>query len=50
VTVGRDQQGRSTIVEGLKGGETVVIDGATLLIDGARIQVREAAADKGNAG
>ncbi|MEA2856375.1 MAG: rane fusion protein multidrug efflux system [Methylobacteriaceae bacterium] len=50
VTVGRDQEGRSTITDGLSGGETVVIDGATLLIDGARIQVREAAADKGNAG
>jgi RND family efflux transporter MFP subunit len=50
VTVGRDQEGRSTITGGLNGGETVVIEGANLLIDGARIEVREAAAEKGSAG
>ena len=41
VKVGRFQDGRDIIIDGLKGGETVVSDGALLLIDGSRIEVRK---------
>mgnify|MGYP006281845891 CR=1 FL=1 len=41
VKVGRFQDGRDVIVDGLQGGETIVSDGALLLIDGARIEVRK---------
>ncbi len=40
VKVGRFQDGRDVILEGLKGGETVVSDGALLLTDGSRVIVR----------
>lgn len=41
VKVGRFQDGRDVIVEGLQGGETIVSDGALLLIDGARVEIRK---------
>jgi putative heme-binding domain-containing protein len=40
VNVGRFQDGRDVILEGLTGGETVVSDGALLLIDGSRVDIR----------
>jgi RND family efflux transporter MFP subunit len=48
IKVGRFQDGRDVVLEGLKGGEAVVSDGALLLVDGARVDVRKTvAADKG---
>ena len=41
IKVGRFQDGRDVIVDGLQGGETIVSDGALLLIDGARVEVRK---------
>ena len=46
VNVGRFQDGRDVILEGLKGGETVVSDGALLLIDGSRVDIRKEASEK----
>ncbi len=43
VKVGRFQDGRDIIIEGLQGGETIVSDGALLLIDGARVDIRKGA-------
>ena len=40
VKVGRFQDGRDIITEGLQGGETVVSDGALLLADGSRVDIR----------
>ena len=40
VKAGRDQDGRIVIMEGLKGGETLVVDGASLLTDGAKVEIR----------
>jgi len=40
VKVGRFQDGRDVILDGLKGGETVVSDGALLLADGSPVVVR----------
>jgi membrane fusion protein, multidrug efflux system len=41
VRIGREQDGRTVIDEGVKSGETVVVDGANLLTDGAQISVRK---------
>ena len=41
VKVARFQDGRDIVVDGLKGGETIVSDGALLLIDGSRIDIRK---------
>ena len=49
VNVGRFQDGRDVILEGLKGGETVVSDGALLLIDGSRVDIRKEASEKRDA-
>ena len=46
VSVGRFQDGRDIILDGLKGGETVVSDGALLLIDGSRVEIRKETIDK----
>ena len=46
VNVGRFQDGRDVILEGLKGGETVVSDGALLLIDGSRVDIRKESSEK----
>ncbi len=46
VSVGRFQDGRDIILEGLTGGETVVSDGALLLIDGSRVDIRKEVIEK----
>ncbi len=46
VKVGRSQDGRDIILDGLKGDETVVTDGALLLADGSRVVPQD---DKGQA-
>ncbi len=46
VNVGRFQDGRDIILEGLMGGETVVSDGALLLIDGSRVDIRKESIEK----
>ena len=48
VTVARIQDGESIITEGLKGGESVVIDGALALSNNAKVEVR-APVDAGGA-
>ncbi|MFO1136884.1 MAG: efflux RND transporter periplasmic adaptor subunit [Rhodoblastus sp.] len=40
IKAGREQGGRTVVLEGLKPGETVVVEGANLLRDGADIAVR----------
>lgn len=40
VTVGRIQDGESIITDGLKGGESIVIDGALALSNNAKVEVR----------
>ena len=40
IKVGRFQDGRDVIVEGLKGGETIVSDGGLLLADGVRVDIK----------
>jgi RND family efflux transporter MFP subunit len=40
VKVGRTQDNRDVILEGLSGGETVVVEGAQLLIEGSRVDIR----------
>jgi hypothetical protein len=46
VSVGRFQDGRDVILDGLNGGETVVSDGALLLIDGSRVEIRKESIEK----
>jgi RND family efflux transporter MFP subunit len=41
IQAGREQGGRTVVLEGLKPGETVVVDGANLLRDGGEIAVRQ---------
>ena len=41
VRIGREQGGRTVILEGVKPGETLVVDGANLLRDGTDIAVRQ---------
>ena len=48
VELGRTQEGRDIVMSGLKGGETVVTDGALALTNGARVETRSAEAKKGN--
>lgn len=48
VELGRSQEGREIVTAGLKGGETVVTDGALALTNGARVEIRNADAKKGN--
>jgi len=40
IKAGREQGGRTVVLEGLKPGETVVVEGANLLRDGANIAIR----------
>lgn len=47
VKVGRTQDNRDVILEGLKGSETVVVEGAQLLIDGSRVDIRNGQSRKG---
>ena len=42
VTVARIQDGESVIAEGLKGGESVVLDGALALTNNAKVEIRAA--------
>ena len=46
VSVGRFQDGRDIILDGLVGGETIVSDGALLLIDGSRVDIRKESIEK----
>ena len=46
VSVGRFQDGRDIVLEGLNGGETIVSDGALLLIDGSRVDIRKESVEK----
>ncbi|MDB5532654.1 MAG: hypothetical protein JWO28_969, partial [Hyphomicrobiales bacterium] len=46
VKVGRTQDGRDIILDGLKGDETLVLDGALALSNGARIVIRNEPAKK----
>ncbi|MBX9740821.1 MAG: efflux RND transporter periplasmic adaptor subunit [Beijerinckiaceae bacterium] len=46
VTIGRSQDGRDIIQTGLKGGESVVIDGSLNLQNGSRVEVRSVEARK----
>jgi len=46
VSVGRFQDGRDIVLEGLNGGETIVSDGALLLIDGSRVDIRKESIEK----
>ena len=47
VTVARVQDGDSVIADGLKGGETIVIEGALQLTNNARVEIRNKDAKKG---
>lgn len=49
VKIGREQDGRTVVLEGLQPGETVAVEGANLLTDGAPIAVRKAEAAKASA-
>ncbi|MFD2264674.1 efflux RND transporter periplasmic adaptor subunit [Lacibacterium aquatile] len=49
VTTSRQQGDRTILASGLKGGETVVIDGQLRLVDNSRIEVRDPAAASGAA-
>jgi RND family efflux transporter MFP subunit len=40
IKVGRFQDGRDVILDGLKGGETIVSDGGLLLADGIRVDIK----------
>ncbi len=40
IKAGREQGGRTVVLEGVKPGETIVVEGANLLRDGANIAVR----------
>ena len=46
MSVGRFQDGRDIILDGLVGGETIVSDGALLLIDGSRVDIRKESIEK----
>ncbi len=48
IELGRFQEGRVIVTSGLKGGETVVTDGALGLTNGARVDTRTAEGKKGN--
>ena len=40
IEAGRTQDGETVVTKGLKGGETVVVDGALLLIEGSKVEFR----------
>lgn len=42
VSIGRTQNGRDIVTEGLKGGESIVVEGALGLVNGARVEPRPA--------
>lgn len=43
VRINRTQDGRDIIADGLKGGESIVVEGALALVNGARVDVRDGA-------
>ena len=43
VEAGRTQDGETVVLTGLKGDESVVVDGALLLIEGSKVEIRESA-------
>ena len=47
VKIGRYQDGRDIVIDGLKGGETIVTDGALQLIEGARVDIQKDNSTKG---
>ncbi len=47
IKVQRFQDGRDIVSEGLKGGETVVTDGALQLVDGGRVNIKNSDTAKG---
>ena len=47
VKLGRYQDGRDIVLDGLQGGETVVTDGALQLVEGARVEVQKDNSKKG---
>ena len=47
VKVGRFQDGRDIVIDGLKGGETVVTDGALELVEGSRVEIQKDNSQKG---
>ena len=47
VKLGRFQDGRDIVLDGLQGGETVVTDGALQLVEGARVEVQKDNSQKG---
>ena len=46
VSIGRTQDGRDVVTEGLKGGESIVVEGALGLINGARVEPRPSTAKR----
>ncbi len=46
VTIARSHDGRDVVSEGLKGGESVVVEGALSLVNGARVEPRPATAKR----
>lgn len=47
VKIGRFQDGRDVVLDGLKGGETVVTDGALQLVEGAQVNIQKDNSKKG---
>jgi RND family efflux transporter MFP subunit len=47
VKLGRFQDGREVVLEGLEGGETIVTDGALQLLDGSRVEIQKDDSKKG---
>jgi len=43
IKISRTQEGRDIIAEGLKGGESIVVEGALALVNGARVETRNGA-------
>lgn len=47
VKIGRFQDGRDIVVDGLKGGETIVTDGALQLVEGSQVVIQKDNSKKG---
>ena len=47
VEAGRTQDGETVVLTGLKGDESVVVDGALLLIEGSKVEIRNPPKVKG---
>jgi hypothetical protein len=46
VVISRTHEGRDVVSEGLKGGESIVVEGALSLVNGARVEPRPANAKR----